>query len=410
MDALFVVQGTVFGKLTPFAGTAEEMARIRIRSGTVIVMAENSPFVKRWRDGIRWSPSRAFGPFILYRQIENKDPNATTQDEELSVDILPPPGHFGSTTGVLPTYTERTLKPNTQLLKNGLTKRTISVKGSDGLKHRVVSYYSSKDVLEMKVRSKAPEAEVPEREGGFFCRAVDDPVMKTLVQETGINMVNLLKQTFADWKEERLSQTRRVSPPPSKQAVSSRPVRNQTGQRGQSEGLEGRQQPHFDNIKTPPKKEQLSLTSSNLANNHQNTSSSVLNPRRLYETMDLDGYYPYQDNSEDYEEFCARRSCPPVEKHASQYQQPVIQQSHFIPPPQNYLHRPPYLAYDSSLSLNTPRQPHFDHPPLHIHSNPHLFQQAPTPHYSGPPRPHHPPPPQYYQPQYYRPPYPFNRH
>ncbi|ORY30139.1 hypothetical protein BCR33DRAFT_570282 [Rhizoclosmatium globosum] len=85
MDALYVVQGTVLGKLTPFAGTAEEMAQIRIRSGTVIVMAENSPFVKRWRvsslgckflricsefldliqDGIRWSPSRAFGPFIL---------------------------------------------------------------------------------------------------------------------------------------------------------------------------------------------------------------------------------------------------------------------------------------------------------------------------------------------------------
>ncbi|ORY30140.1 hypothetical protein BCR33DRAFT_724462 [Rhizoclosmatium globosum] len=210
-------------------------------------------------------------------------------------------------------------------------------------------------------------------------------------------MVNLLKQTFADWKVERLSQTRRVSPPPSKQAVSSRPVRNQTGQRGQSEGLEGRQQqPHFDNIKTPPKKEQLSLTSLNLANNHQNTSSSVLNPRRLYEKMDLDGYYPYQDHSEDYDDFCARRHHPPSQT------QPY--------PPPRFLYQQTYLQnhstqhrsqqysgsyHYSQVGPAAPSVPHntsnLHHSHTHVYPPPTHVQAGQPTHFTTPPvHPVHP--------------------
>ncbi|KAI8831732.1 Gti1/Pac2 family-domain-containing protein [Chytriomyces cf. hyalinus JEL632] len=67
MDALLVIEGCVRSNLRQFTGSAADMARIPIRSGTVIVIPENSVFVKRWRDGIHWSPSRAFGPFLLYR-------------------------------------------------------------------------------------------------------------------------------------------------------------------------------------------------------------------------------------------------------------------------------------------------------------------------------------------------------
>ncbi|KAJ3247311.1 hypothetical protein HDU78_004560 [Chytriomyces hyalinus] len=69
-DALLVVEATINGSLPHFIGTAGDLNLIPCRSGTVIVVAEASAKVRRWKDGVPWSPSRAFGPFLLYRQIE----------------------------------------------------------------------------------------------------------------------------------------------------------------------------------------------------------------------------------------------------------------------------------------------------------------------------------------------------
>ncbi|KAJ3006020.1 UNVERIFIED_CONTAM: hypothetical protein HDU68_004308 [Siphonaria sp. JEL0065] len=51
MDALVAVEGTIHdkGRFPPFLGNSEDMASVRIRSGTVIVIPENGPSVKRWR-------------------------------------------------------------------------------------------------------------------------------------------------------------------------------------------------------------------------------------------------------------------------------------------------------------------------------------------------------------------------
>ncbi|KAI8619762.1 hypothetical protein BC830DRAFT_709187 [Chytriomyces sp. MP71] len=83
-DALLVIEGVVRGILKPFngrtgglgpaageAGTSGTNSAwdMQIRSGTVIVFAEISSQMKRWRDGERWSPSRAHGPFLLYRYV-----------------------------------------------------------------------------------------------------------------------------------------------------------------------------------------------------------------------------------------------------------------------------------------------------------------------------------------------------
>ncbi|KAJ3024137.1 UNVERIFIED_CONTAM: hypothetical protein HDU68_008318, partial [Siphonaria sp. JEL0065] len=59
--------------------------------------------------------------------------------------------HFKHTSHQPPSSTNK--KPifnkKTQLVKNGLTKRTISLLGSDGTKHRVISYYRHQDILTM---------------------------------------------------------------------------------------------------------------------------------------------------------------------------------------------------------------------------------------------------------------------
>jgi hypothetical protein len=49
MDALLVVQAVITDHLKGFAGDTEDMASVKVRSGSVIVIAENSPYVKRWR-------------------------------------------------------------------------------------------------------------------------------------------------------------------------------------------------------------------------------------------------------------------------------------------------------------------------------------------------------------------------
>ncbi|KAJ3405248.1 hypothetical protein HDU80_001638 [Chytriomyces hyalinus] len=145
-DALLVIEGTINGCLPHFAGTASELNHIPVRSGTVIVVAESSANVRRWKDGIPWSPSRAFGPFLLYRQIE-LETSATSSS-------IPHPKYsarrFNSNhAGLEPNYTQKTLKPGTRIAPNGLTKRTITLVGSDGGRHRLVSYYEPIDIVDL---------------------------------------------------------------------------------------------------------------------------------------------------------------------------------------------------------------------------------------------------------------------
>ncbi|KAI8842612.1 Gti1/Pac2 family-domain-containing protein [Chytriomyces cf. hyalinus JEL632] len=145
-DALLVIEGTINGCLPHFAGTASELNHIPVRSGTVIVVAESSANVRRWKDGIPWSPSRAFGPFLLYRQIELETSATSSSIPHAKYSAR----RFNSNhAGLEPNYTQKTLKPGTRIAPNGLTKRTITLVGSDGGRHRLVSYYEPNDIVNL---------------------------------------------------------------------------------------------------------------------------------------------------------------------------------------------------------------------------------------------------------------------
>ncbi|ORY30125.1 hypothetical protein BCR33DRAFT_857470 [Rhizoclosmatium globosum] len=171
------------------------MANAEVRSGTVIVMAENNPYLKRWRDGLKWSPSRSYGPFILYREIEAKGANLTQPDEDLVNDIV-------ALSVIL-------------LRKDGLTKRTISVTGSDDISYRVVAYYKASDVLSMMASERTqdlrgspllPNSNV---DNTPLSRPSQDNQLKLLVENSGINMTKLIKSTLPEWKPERQIKPRR---------------------------------------------------------------------------------------------------------------------------------------------------------------------------------------------------------
>ncbi|KAJ3279704.1 hypothetical protein HDU79_000370, partial [Rhizoclosmatium sp. JEL0117] len=192
VDAVYVVQGTLKGVLPAFRGNSDDMASVKVRSGTVIVMPEKGLSVKRWRDGIKWSPSRAYGNFLLYRQIETKNTNEPDDDDD--PDPRPYSAPYGSTTGLQPTFTSKTLKEGTRIAKNGLTKRTITVKGSDGEKHRVISYYNSRDVMAMM--RAAQRGEGGESLSAGLLRASEDENLRDAVKLSTADAIGLVKQLY----------------------------------------------------------------------------------------------------------------------------------------------------------------------------------------------------------------------
>ncbi|KAI8620704.1 hypothetical protein BC830DRAFT_459167 [Chytriomyces sp. MP71] len=164
------------------------MAYYEAKSGDVIVIPESNRVVRRWRDNIQWSPSRAFGPFLLYRQVEPIPKNTVT-----SIPLKYSFRRVQSNVAALePTFSAKTLKAGTRVMENGLTKRTISLTGSDGQKHRVISYYTPNDVIEMCQR----EADGFEPAYGeeVFQRPSKCPMLIDAMKSKAMNLNQLLKQ------------------------------------------------------------------------------------------------------------------------------------------------------------------------------------------------------------------------
>ncbi|KAJ3284410.1 hypothetical protein HDU79_008246 [Rhizoclosmatium sp. JEL0117] len=294
MDALFVVQGAILGVLSAFTGTAEDMANVDVRSGTVIVMAENNPYLKRWRDGLRWSPSRAYGPFILYREIEAKGAKATQPNDDLIQDMIGLSGHTGSTTGLLPSFSERTLKPNTQLRREGLTKRTISIKGSDGISYRVVSYYKASDVLSANTLGTAEKLNGPqhqqtaEKNNATLSRPSYDNHLVLIMEKAGISMTSLIKTTLPQWTPERPIAPRRNAPHALKQVVKEWKL------------------PATRNRKISGTSIKLDETPK-LVSEYGGATNSP-NVTKLYTGKYFENYHPYRQGSKSYDDYVARQS------------------------------------------------------------------------------------------------------
>ncbi|KAJ3015288.1 UNVERIFIED_CONTAM: hypothetical protein HDU68_012806 [Siphonaria sp. JEL0065] len=96
--------------------------------------------------------------------------------------------------GLEPTYSDKTLKPNTRLVEDGLTKRTITIKGSDGARHRVISYYAREDVIHMY---SPPEiaTENSSRMKSFITPS-DATILKDLLNASSIDWKSLLSESI----------------------------------------------------------------------------------------------------------------------------------------------------------------------------------------------------------------------
>ncbi|KAI8838522.1 Gti1/Pac2 family-domain-containing protein [Chytriomyces cf. hyalinus JEL632] len=186
-DALLVIEATINGSLPHFTGTASELNLVPFRSGTVIVVAESSAKVRRWKDGVPWSPSRAFGPFVLYRQIELESSITPSHHPKYTA------RRFNSNhAGLEPNYTRTTLKPGTRISPTGLTKRTITLVGSDGGRHRLVSYYAPSDIIDLregkKVHARHLKSGLPEKDKALKIPS-DDPGLNGMLGNLAFHTV-----------------------------------------------------------------------------------------------------------------------------------------------------------------------------------------------------------------------------
>ncbi|ODV71974.1 Gti1/Pac2 family protein CYBJADRAFT_130635, partial [Cyberlindnera jadinii NRRL Y-1542] len=181
-DALLVIQGVLSGQLSAVPRRPHDGERIDlIASGNVFVFIEERSGIKRWTDGVAWSPSRILGRFLVYRELDRQ---ALTNSKEKGSRLTEKAKRKRKSSGDLikdSMGNDAQRQPNRQLVgsliasyafkESGLIKKTMSVtvnrvdsnqRPSSEIIH-LVSYYCADDVL-----------------NGVLVRPSDSPQLKDL--------------------------------------------------------------------------------------------------------------------------------------------------------------------------------------------------------------------------------------
>ncbi|KAH8653644.1 Gti1/Pac2 family-domain-containing protein [Xylariales sp. PMI_506] len=185
-DALVLFEACLTGRLSHVPRRPHDRERASlITSGNVFIYEEHSSGIKRWTDGVVWSPSRIQKNFLLYRELaqpfvagekkraaKKKDngvtkPTSAPRSNSIShATLLPTPGTLGAqaSDNSPEAALERELvgslidsydfKPT----DTGLIKRTISITYK-GVQHHLVSYYTFDDGINKRLKkpTESPE-------------------------------------------------------------------------------------------------------------------------------------------------------------------------------------------------------------------------------------------------------------
>lgn len=74
-DSLLLFEACLSGQLDHVPRRPQERERqALIKSSCVFIYEEHVSGIKRWTDGIFWSPSRILGNFLVYRELEKPFP------------------------------------------------------------------------------------------------------------------------------------------------------------------------------------------------------------------------------------------------------------------------------------------------------------------------------------------------
>lgn len=174
-DALILFEACLTGVLHHVPRRPHDRERSHlVQSGSVFIYEENASGIKRWTDGVTWSPSRILGNFLVYRELDkpfppgekkramkkaNRRPQQRPGEPYPRQDSNGQPGYSPTTAGP-PSGGFADRGPQSEVERalvgslvdsygfkdSGLVKKTMSVMVS-GVTHHLVSYYSVEDVL-----------------------------------------------------------------------------------------------------------------------------------------------------------------------------------------------------------------------------------------------------------------------
>jgi len=187
MDGLVLFEACLSGKLHHVPRRPHDRERgSLIKSGNIFIYEENASGIKRWTDGVAWSPSRILGNFLIYRELDKpfppgekkramkrkrssqldgqSDPRDSEPTENSEIHMpptppspkpQPPPQQQHQQEGPLEPGQENERELERQLIgslvdsygfrQDGLVKKTMSI-SINGVSHHLVSYYKVDDV------------------------------------------------------------------------------------------------------------------------------------------------------------------------------------------------------------------------------------------------------------------------
>ncbi|ORZ24574.1 Gti1/Pac2 family-domain-containing protein [Absidia repens] len=158
-DSLLVLEACRRCLLPKISRRLQEKERKLVRSGSVFVFDEKDSGIKRWTDGLVWSPSRILGNFLIYRELDKRIPKRKRALVDSGHTRLRSNSADQSTTD---RHKERqlvgSLSDAYNFKEDGLIKKTMSLI-VDGTPLHLISYYHPEDVVARKLRT--PSA-VPE--------------------------------------------------------------------------------------------------------------------------------------------------------------------------------------------------------------------------------------------------------
>ena len=163
MDGLLIFEMTLRGQLDPIRRRPHDRERAElVQSGNVFLFNDVDSGIKRWTDGITWSPSRIMGNYLIYRELAQPFPpgekkkaqkrvsksRRSTSNKSQSPQMTD--GINASTIPVSAGDTDRnlvgSLVDSYGFKPNGLVKKTLSIKMEDGRLFHLISYYRPDDV------------------------------------------------------------------------------------------------------------------------------------------------------------------------------------------------------------------------------------------------------------------------
>ncbi|KAJ6483793.1 Gti1/Pac2 family-domain-containing protein [Mycena vitilis] len=165
MNALRLIHAArqgVIPRITRRLNDAER--RTMIKSGAVFVFSVEESGIKRWTDGLLWSPSRIVGNFLVYREINERTNSRGSHKKLYPTDeqsrALPVrSSSLARLHNALTAITGHQTSEHGTFKPNGLIKKTITVtiEGSD---LHLISYYTSADQHSGKLKRPTSRSDI----------------------------------------------------------------------------------------------------------------------------------------------------------------------------------------------------------------------------------------------------------